>query len=75
MKNEIYPHPRPTPKQITAAVSIATAQGIPIPPLDYMVANEVGKWIRTHSSDKKVLCRVITTIYSDGSVSTTTERK
>lgn len=75
MKHEIYPHPRPTPKQITAAVSIATAQGVRIPPLDYMTAGEVGKFIRENSGDKKVICRIITIVYSDGSVSTTTERK
>lgn len=67
---EIYPNPRPSTKQIMAAVSIAQKRGIEIPPIDYMTANDVGKWIRLNSTKKKLISKTTILVYADGTVET-----
>ena len=69
MKPNIYPHPRPTSKQIAAAIAIAEKRRIPLPEIDYLTAGKLGEWIRLNT-EGGITSIITITVYKNGTSTT-----
>lgn len=76
-----YPSPRPTENQVVAAKCICNDYSIPLPEIEYMTKNQLGKWIREQREkhDNKIIAQIsitqVITTYSDGRVSIDTDKR